>query len=74
MPLPLRLKRVLHKHSLTRHLPHDVQAVPQQQVVHSMDGTAQAVLYRQRGALRHPLRRQDSGRRGEGVKQSAPCK
>lgn len=42
--------------ALTRRLAHNVQTVPQQQVVHSVDGTAQAVLHRKRGALRHPLR------------------
>lgn len=37
------------------HLPHDVQPVAQQQVVHSVDAAPQGVLHRQHSSLSHPL-------------------
>lgn len=40
---------------------HNVQAVAQQQVVHSVDAAPQGVLYRQHRPLRHPLRGSTSG-------------
>ena len=48
-------------------LPNDVQPVAQQQVIHSVDGPAKAVLYGQHCALSHPLRQSLRAQGGRGL-------